>query len=335
MTRGMLVTFIRSLTVGELVLSKGVTVSEAVTAFEYEGISLTSTPKPVVEMPRAGIGFRKRTNDAKQILATLCEQVADAIMQWPRLEAVLDGALERQNNDLRSCARPYGASFTASSTRVWVRFADRPKTEGGDGNSFVARLVCGAPRWFCESVIALGIVHSRLSAADPDFLQARNEASFRRLVAELQADPLGTFFSVRTDVCKSACDRRLRKEVEKGEKFLHEIRHAILSFSQDGDHDSLPSLEVQYARAIVTFVENAMMRAPVCARVFSAACADDSGSTPERAALKKALKVRGVTLIRWSDERDTSVRPLAFPPGWKDATQHSGPSVLLSFDSVM
>ena len=94
MTRGMLVTFIRSLTVGELVLSRGVTVGEALATFEYEGVSLTSTlPKPVVDMPRAGVAFSKRTDEAKEMLSTLCNQVADAILHWPRLEAVLDLSL--------------------------------------------------------------------------------------------------------------------------------------------------------------------------------------------------------------------------------------------------
>lgn len=92
---------------------------------------------------------------------------------------------------------------------------------------------------------------------------------------------------------------------------------------------------MQYARAVVTFAENLITSAPVCSKVFSSLCADENGSTPERAALKRALKTRGVNVVRWVEDRDFSVRPMVFPSHWRDgATSCLGPSVLLSFENL-
>lgn len=149
----------------------------------------------------------------------------------------------------------------------------------------------------------------------------------------IEADPLGTFFSVRADMCKSAVDSKLKKELLKGEKFCAEMRNTVM---QSVDATEGASTQLQYARAIVTVVENLKVMAPNCGRLFSGACADDAGATPERTALKKALKTRGITVVRWMETRDPLLRPVVFPPSWRDSSSScQGPCVLLGFENLL
>ena len=59
---------------------------------------------------------------------------------------------------------PWNINLSITSDRAWIRFADRPKADRGDtiGMSFVNKIVGSNPRWFSESVVALGVVHYRL-----------------------------------------------------------------------------------------------------------------------------------------------------------------------------
>lgn len=334
MTRAMLLTFIRSLTVGELVLSKGTTVGEALSVFEYEGVSVArATSGPRIEPPRFGVAHTKRAEPVSETLSSLCENVADAIVSWPRLEMILDNAIGVHTVDAYS--RGYSGNVTATSNRLWIRFADRPKSVDADGANFVVALVLKNPKWFQETMTAVGIVHHRMSLNDTEFAKARDEPAFKKLCHEIDNDTMSCFFPVKTDAPKAHCDPKLRKLITRGERFANEIRNTIIQFAQDGDVDSKATLNVQYARAVVTFVENLMTSAPVCAKVFSSLCADENGGTPERTALKKAMKTRGVNVVRWVEERDASVRPLVFPSNWRDGpTSCYGPSVLLSFESI-
>lgn len=338
MTRAMLITVIRSLTLGELVVGKNVTISEALATFEYEGICLSkeSNGHPLVAHPRQGVAFSKLIEPVADVLGRLCGQVADAIVSWPRLEVVLDAALGRQDSWMISSKfRGYGGSITASSNRIWVRFADRPRSVAGDASSFAAQLVAKNPRWLTEGLIALGIAHYRLaSSLGPEFAKARNEEAFKHLYREVEADTLGSFFSVGTDFVKTACDARARKELNRGERFCNEMKQCIMA-SLDAEHEK-PSVELQYAWATVTFVENALNSSPNCCKIFSSLCSDDNGATPERLALKKALKMRGVSVVRWMEERDVAIRPIVFPPNWRESTHSTcnGPSVLLAFDNL-
>lgn len=322
MTRPMLTTMIKSMTLGELVLSKGVTVSEAMSTFDYEGLNIRKLGhQRKSEHPRLGVGFSKLDHTVAHSVSSLCEQIADAIVCWPRLEVVLDSSLVSP-----SCGH---CGVTATPSRLWVRFADRPKTVEAEGNRFVFSLVCKSPRWFSEGLVALGIIHYRMSLKDADFAKSRDEKSFKALCAEVEADPLGFFFCTRTDAPK----KLLKKEISRGERFANEIKQSIIQFAQESDTDTLA---VQYARAIVTFVENNMTTSPNCSRVFSGLCGDENGNTPERSALKRSLKSRGISVVRWADERDANVRPLVFPPNWRENANSAcyGPSLLLGFDGM-
>lgn len=352
MTRGMLITMIRSLTLGELVVSKEVTVSEALVALEYEGVNVGgNAPKPTVEHPRPGVGFSKQMETSREALVSVCSRVADAILQWPCMETAMDSALgslfvtkeDHKGEGFGWLPKKPQIDVSVTSERAWVRFADRPKMgvySREESDKRCNHLLCENPRWFMESVIAVGIIHHKLSIKlGDDFAKTKNWKNFKLLVQEIEADPLGPFFCVRVDMSKMTCDTKARKELLKGERFLSDIRQPIIDWMKNtaSDSSARPNMAVQYSRSIVTLVDQIMHQMPVCARIFSAACSDTNGTTPERTELKKALKVRGVTVIRWSEERVPNVKPLVFPPNWRETTRDNeryGPSVLLSFHKL-
>jgi len=319
MTRSMLVTFLRSLSLGELSLSKGVTIGEALKVFHYEGVDVGGKASNRVDMPSHGIAFSKRDLRVSEAIDKLCSKIADAIVQWPRLESTLDAPISESEEGGTSC-------FTATATRAWVRFAGKPHQVQSDGDAILA-LATQQPRWLSDGLVALGMMLVNLSYRDASFLKLRDEEAFKKLWGCVEDDPLGCFFGVKMDFCKASLTDKTRSKVAKAEKFANEVRSGILNNS--------PNLA--YYRAAVMSVDYVRRISPLCARLFNGACADDSGNTPERSALKKALKMRGVNVVRWQDSRDPGVRPLVFPPSWSDRSNSScyGPSMLLSFENLL
>eukprot|EP00966_Prymnesium_polylepis_P013332 307578-Prymnesium_polylepis.1 len=237
------------------------------------------------------------------------------------------------DNAMGSPAKAYHTNITATSNRIWVRFADRPMTVDAaesDGD-FVVALVQKNPKWFSETMISIGIVHHCMSVHDCTFEKNRDESSLMKLCAEIERDKLGLFFGTKIDASKFHCESMLRKMISKGEKFANEIRNTIIQFAQD----SIITGHHWYARSVVAVTLNVMTESPVCGRVFSSLCADEDGSTTERIVLKRALKTRGVNVVRWVDQREANVHPLVFPFHWRAGTSSLyGPSVLLSFDEL-
>lgn len=328
MTRSMLVTFLKSLSLGEMVLSKQTSVGEALKVFEYEGIILSGALPSVVSMPSSGVGFQKRDQSVTSSISSLCEKIADSIVQWPRLEHVLTTIVSEGNRHFEHCVT---SDFTATATRAWIRFSERPKTIVNDGDTILA-IATANPGWLTNGLVYLGIIHYRISLEDPAFRRLRTDQSFKRICKQVESDSLGHFFGVRMDSCTIMRDDVAQSEHAYGLAFAREMRNVAIN------HTSLatPTTPLHYARTAVKFVDYTMQKSPPCARLFSGLCSDESGETPERLALKKALRTRGINIVRWSDNRDPKVRPLVFPPSWKDnnAASH-GPSVLLSFEDII
>ena len=215
-----------------------------------------------------------------------------------------------------------------------MRFADRPKQPEHD--SPVLQLVLNSPRWFSEGLVSVGIVHARIARSDALFGAQRDQNAFKRLTAEIEGDPFGCFFGVRGDCHRKCDDTRLRKDMLKGERFAADVRRTITEYACRNVVEGPKETHVQYSEAIATFVENILITTPLCGLVFSAACTDDKGETPERNALKRALRSRGVAIVRWAEETDDKVRPLLFPPNWRERNHASGlgPAVLLDFEKL-
>lgn len=323
MTRSMLVTFLRSLSLGELVLSKHSSVGEALKVFEYEGIALSGPLQHSTSMPSSGVAFQKREQSVSASITSLCEKIADAIVQWPRLEHVLTSVISEGNRRFQASS---ATQFTATATRAWIRFSERPSTIVSDGDQILA-IATQNPSWLTSGLMYLGVIHYRMNLEDPTFGKLRNEQSFSKLWKRVESDTLGHFFGVRIDSCKSMRHDVARQEVAYGLAFAREIRDSVI-------HDNFPNKP--YARVAVKFVDYLRTHTPACARFFSGLCSDESGETPERRALKKALKSRGIGIVMWTDTRDPNVRPLVFPPSWRDKNlSPHGPSVLLSFENIM
>ena len=329
MTKAMLTTFVRSLLAGELIITKGATMAEALATFEYEGVVLQSNRHPMTR-PRAGIAFSKADGGTSDFVASLCAQVADALLQWPRLETVMDSVIGRNDEEV-NYSKLMASNISATPTRVWIRFAGRPKTPDANGTDFALTLAQRPPRWLSEGVSALGAVHNAVSQTDTAFRTQRDEAAFKRLFRAVEASPLGSFYGVSNDAVRSCASPESRQAIKRGERFFAECRAMLLNSATDAE----PSLSVQYSRAVFTLVENALHLSPDCSRIFGSSCVDEGGQTPERNELKRALKARRIQVVRWSDERDPNVRPLVFPPSWRESsTACYGPAVLLDLQQL-
>tara|TARA_A100001015_G_C15033702_1_gene734704 strand:- start:2628 stop:3821 length:1194 start_codon:yes stop_codon:yes gene_type:complete len=328
MSRNMLITLVKSLTLGEIVLHGGVTIGEAISTFEYEGITIKNPGvSPQLKTARCGVGFQKGQVCVSDAVKGICTLVADSIVQWPRLETILDSTIGRTNVHVMG--------ITATPSRIWVRFAERPMTTSCSGTiaESTQQLILKNLRWVDEGLVAIGILHHMTFGHDSELSARRDKKMFQNLCSIVEDHALGYFFHVRTDYVRMACGSSIRADVRRGEQFRNEIKSAVLQPLDNGEVEH--SLHVQYARAVVTLLENMMHSAPSCFRVFSAHCMDNNGTTPERNTLEYVLRQRGVEPIRWLDERDSNVRPLVFPPHWKhNLHQANGPCLLLSFESL-
>ena len=322
MSHAMLLTFLRSLSAGELLLLGGVTIAEAITTFEYEGLRLSSNMPTAnsATVARSGAAFQKLRESGKDTARRLCTAFCDALMQWPRLAFSLEHAFSGTR-----------APVTSPSPRAWVRFVPRPKLVVLDGAAVtITNLVASSPRWLLETMTAIGFTHSRLARERPEMKAARTPDALKTLVAYIEADALGVLFFTRADACREDSNLQTRTDLRRGERYCHEMRHSILQSAASPEKANEVTV---YARAVVTYASSMMHRLASYDRVFSGACSSSDGTTPERRLLAKLLKARGVAVVRWLEDKETAGKPLAFPPMWRDGSA-VGPAVLLSFENM-
>lgn len=342
MTKGMLTTLTRSLQHGQLSLSRGTTLEEALNTFEYEGVSM-GVPNhrmcevSMIKLPRQGIGFQKRSESVSSVVLRTCEQIAHAIVTWPRLETALETSLH---------GGPPICTSTAS--RVWVRFCSKPRlyAEKGDVEASLARKW---QPWCAQTLVAIGILHYRLAATKEIDSKARNQASFDALANAVFKDALGGFFGSAMDVPRQSQDSSMRREILHGERFANEMRHTAIDSgvsttgpvsSKEAPAPAIPKETGQFARACLGLAETILHNATSPATIFSGQCSDDHGKTMERKQLATSLSQRGVKIVRWADEDKFSVRPLVFPPAWSLETDTGGhvgsvhATMLLDFSSM-
>lgn len=324
MTRAMLQTFIRSLTHGELSLAKNVSVTEALTTFEYENvpIGVPSSRKAEIALlksPPTGAVFQKRAERVAERMLALCEQMAHAICRWPRLECTLDSAFSGQ-----------AVQCSSSPTRVWVRITKKPQryAERGELCTILAQRW---PYWIASSLCTFGIIHDRLVSEKKITTSARDEASFSALESRIMGDQLGNFLFTSYDWPKHNMDRATRREHAAGERFAMELRGIIMDCTTKPSETSGGS-SLQYARACFMLADKLANDTPSLSQAFSASCVDDNGKTHERTQLGRSLWQRGIKIVRWASGEDAPSNPLVFPSQWADCGQASaGCCVLLDF----
>jgi hypothetical protein len=326
MTRAMLITMMRSLLHGELSVGKGVSVSEALTTFEYENIPIGNAAieaqklyaAKMLKQPGSGVSKDKHQVTAQDIVTKTCEQIAHAIATWPRLEYALDAALAGT-----------GSSCTCTATRVWVKFIAKPQLvmERSDKWLSIARKW---QHWCFSTLVSIGIVHGALVQSGVIDSKSREASAHAQLVKAVENHPLGNLLMVQYDHGKTR-----NETVSAGEQFAYEMRANTLSGHSAGTGPVVSQATEsiapgqskyagRYARACMALSESIFHNTPSFAMLFTSACMDDSGKTPERTQLTKSLKARGITVVRWSDSDEKSVtKPLIFPPHWR--AEHPAP----------
>jgi hypothetical protein len=354
MTRAMLTTLLRSLRHGELSLGAGVSLDEAISTFEYEGITIGAAarssaragddaplpfaPPRTLRPPRDGLAserfFSKDVageSPAEGIRAT-CERVAHAIILWPRLRLALETAL----------SGGYGAS-SCSATRAWVSFS--PKSPCflslTEGTYDLLPLVRDPPHWLQHALCGIGAIHYKLvKEAAIASRDDRSDDALAILVAAIERTPLGPFQYTALDLPTGVAPKR---ENVKGQRFAREMvaaivpakttvlemlgaqRTAVAVAVQPTSHGSACTNAPEpcdarrslFAKTIVSIAVRVYLQAPNLSALYGDACADD-GASYERAALGRALDARGVRVVRWARAGDASAAALglSFPPLW-------------------
>ena len=222
MTRAMLQTLVRAMVHRDLSLSEGVSYNEAVDTFNYEGIAYNAPPAgewnvAAVRAAPNGVGWKKRSEAINSDLQMICDQVANAMANWPRLEHCMDRAMEGHPTRIAS-----------TGTRIWVRFVAKPEVVM-DRNDPILQLVRHWPAWLSRTMQAIGSVHYRLTKEEKIDSKARDMDTFCVLATAISADLQGKFFTTRVDIPKSASVREdMRRLATRGERFATDMRNIIL-----------------------------------------------------------------------------------------------------------
>lgn len=340
--RAMLIAFLKSLTHNEFYIPKGVSYHEAVRHFEQENICVPGLCDAAVEPKLGAPGILKAESAAYATYTVeeapaerreaIADMVANAIMEWPRPRIGVTDACTGRDPD-----------YSCTSSRFWVRFAKPPVMEkyGGDEMFNVARK---RPSWLAKTLMAIGFVHCELARRGKINAKDRTEAAFTTLAEHIKTIEATRFFiSVKRDMPRHhrALNHRVIQQADKWAAWVlgtvvgHGSVHDIIERPSDGPpvHRGPGGEETQYARAAMWLVEHELERTPNCYRMFNGECADDDkkGSTPERKALEKALKARGLKVLRWKDDasqckdNDRPIKPYVFPPSFLSHLSEDGP----------
>ena len=316
LTKNMLLTIIKSLTLGELVLCGGIGVAEAVATLEFEGIFVRSSRKPHSITPRNGIAFPKPRSG--NTLQKVCGDIADSIIQWPRLETLMQSSLSYQK-----CSKD-DSKLAVSSTCAWIQFSPSPSTDDQE----LINLACRSPNWFTKILRGIGSYRYMLFKGT-ELENSFSRESFNTLVDSLSDDTLGQYAMTRFDFCRDSARGDFKKAIAVGRDFHSLVCRNVLR------HNDVKGDAYNYACGIATFAENTIHESNDLDKLFSKKCCDESGASPERRQLAKALERRGVKVVRWDDNVDISIRPVVFPSHFRLRGQTNGPCVLLSFEDVI
>lgn len=303
MTKQMLLTFMRSLLHGQLSLGKGVSYQEALTTFQFEGISLGGVPPAIV----SGTSTAHHGASICDEIMFLSERLANHLITWPRLAKTCRNSIFGKG------------SVSATPTRVWVRLLTRPQFRiRGDG-SHHSSLISKWPLWLSESLAFIGSIHDELVFEGIIEPHACDEAAVK-----LMAERLGS----REYLGYSAHDGQpsipeVKRWRVRMDRFLHDVRSVLLEPSD------YPSEAHSFAKACLDLCLDELDSCPSHGHIYS----QMGDKSTERIALAKALKSRGVTLVQWaSAEEEAVINPLGFPPTWAGAND-VGPCCLLDIGS--
>lgn len=335
MTRSLLLFFLKSLTLGSLCVDAQTPYAEAVAAFDYEGITvpaaedaaayakLTTTTSLLSSPPFGLAGLRQKGADALMEKTTsICETLASALLEWPRLEYGLTHVFSPDESATNS------TNFECSTTRCWVQLCRpldaRSLWEGGADPTHA--LAKRRPFWLLQTLYALGTVHAKLVMIGKITDEDKTEGAFFELERAIQNDLLGPFLTARVDV-PSCWKERAKEQLGTAELFAVNILSAVVEAGVLKAGDKVLS-NVKYARATVALALEHASEAPKIDMIFGGNCEDADGVTPERNMLKNVLKKHNIKVVRWGNP----LKPLVFLPIFRGYRLGSpGPCVLLEF----
>lgn len=322
MHQALLCSFLTSLRLSRLSVGHGTTAEEVLAAMEHEGVIVAPPDDyhshfPRLRAPRGGVHERKLGDVAvRPYLVKLAEQVATALVRWPRLE------------DTLRIARRSGSKKTASScSRVWVSFETRPMASRPAADDWRVRVTSNYEHWLRHLLTFVGIARFRLIKSGELENQYTPE-HFRKLTGSISHAMLGSFWFVIDDRMK-----RTKEEeglYRKAQSWSSKIRERVMAPTQEPDKDA-----VDFSFAMIAFCTECMEKLPPLCLDLSDECCDSDGHSPERDLLAAALKERRVEVVRWDRYELThgSHRlPLTFPGLHENAC--CGPRVLLDFSEI-
>lgn len=326
---------------GELCVDS-VHMADLVRALEYEGVCVPgATSVRALRLgdggaPRDALGFASRVGGAADGARRMAETVANALMVWPRLEH----GLKHGTGD--------SVGFTCSQSRVWLRFTTGAVLEGVPTGSKdpIHVLASNGPRWLWTLLAAVGTQYMALKKAESDV--THNSATYKKLASllgQLEQPVLDTQFDLAAaQRVHSSGTVQVRNATPEARGLLHAFNFAgrILikvreygAIVTDEQRESVP-VDVLFARACCCLARDTREAAPRLGSYYSGLLAETAeGSTPEREALKDALKKRKIKVRKWADEPPKGVEPLVYPPMLRPCQgsheRLNGPSVLLEF----
>lgn len=319
-TRAVLVNVVRTLATGEVVLSQDVTLHEVLASLAYEGVCVRESggatrakDAPHVDpVPRGlmGVVGRHVQVPMHENMQQVAEQVALAILCWPRLESGLSASSEGRSGQVGVVGSGGGSlGFSASATRLWVMFLPTPSSERAaraTDAAHVASLCRKWPRWLSTFVVVFEIVHARLLRLLPSNADEYSERLFKDTQAEFERDPLGVFAVHRYDApsVDGSSMSSLRREIHAARAVSQSLRN----LASDIDAEEVPAAVAKraWARAVVLYAESVTVRTPDLFSNLSDLFCDEKGQSDERDYLDQALSKYGVRVVRWTTHRETS-----------------------------
>ena len=322
--------WIRAMTFGQLDLGNDVSMQELLSLLKYEGIDAPSdlrkchAAEETAKRLHTGLWNSERGTLQSSVRCT-AEAVADALVCWPRIaRGMLDVAKGAQ-----------APAFTCSATRVWVRFAPRPRLRHGyDGKRDALYEYCASrprpPAWMMRALRILGKLYCSLP-------QRQRTVSCFNQMDELVQQRLHTWFTQEQPLNAEA--------LSEVRKFMNEVVSTTFAAGPRVGRNLVNKSptkdtgeELLFARACVSLAEWIVEHQMALNEFFSGACSDEKGDTVERTALAKALKARRVRLVRWRDSAHDGAAgnaPLVFPPVFEHDANDAGdgPCALLSFEA--
>lgn len=267
-------------------------------------------------------------------LMQLCSQISYAISRWPRLI-----------NAPRPECGVHLASFSCSSTRVWVQFIEKPRSVIEHRRSSVSVVqflsLWTESRWVRDMLFALMAIRlDILDAVENDTPDKSDQAEaqiFKQVRDVIESNPSGVYWPVTYDSGFRASDDNKVLRIA----YVSRERQRVISSSVAQLRAAIAgeesSFEVATATTYVELIKRESASSVCPAALFAADCIDNLDKTVERSALEQAFSNQGMKILKWSDSIDanSSVVPALFPPhantGAVPAGPHPNPAILISY----